>query len=216
MNSNDLLDIVGEAKEEHVLDAVNTRNGVQPQKKRLSLNRTFLIAAVIAMMLLLVGCVAVFLGLQERKIGESNSTKYVDDAGQRIDPTEVTVDVISLYGYQNSPNHLATQEWYQFISVYDPNFELMTDTNELGIPDNYYYSYNCYTWEMVNKVDEVCDKYSLKPMGEMLLVQNWDTETFLMHYRLVAFAMKMPKRIFPMEADIFTQRVLSILLLISN
>lgn len=178
MNSNDLLDIVGEAKEEHVLDAVNTRNGVQPQKKRLSLNRTFLIAAVIAMMLLLVGCVAVFLGLQERKIGESNSTKYVDDAGQRIDPTEVTVDVISLYGYQNSPNHLATQEWYQFISVYDPNFELMTDTNELGIPDNYYYSYNCYTWEMVNKVDEVCDKYSLKPIGEMLLVQNWDTELF--------------------------------------
>ena len=47
MNSNDLLDIVGEAKEEHVLDAVNTRNGVQPQKKRLSLNRAFLIAAVI-------------------------------------------------------------------------------------------------------------------------------------------------------------------------
>lgn len=56
MNSNDLLDIVGEAKEEHVLDAVNTRNGVQPQKKRLSLNRTFLIAAVIALLLFLVGC----------------------------------------------------------------------------------------------------------------------------------------------------------------
>ena len=51
MNSNDLLDVIGEAKEKHVLDAVNTRNGVQPQKKRLSLNRAFLIAAVIALML---------------------------------------------------------------------------------------------------------------------------------------------------------------------
>ena len=179
MNSNDLLDIVGEAKEKHVLDAVKTRTWVQPAKKRMSLNRVVLIAAAIALALLLVGCtVAYVLGLQDKKIGEITGTKYMDEAGQRIDPTEVTVDVISLYGYQNSPNHLATKEWYQFTAEYDPSFELLTDTNELGIPDNYYYSYNCYTWEMVNKVDEICQKYSLKPMGEMLLVQNWDTETF--------------------------------------
>ena len=97
MNSNDLLDIVGEAKEEHVLDAVNTRNGVQPQKKRLSLNRAFLIAAVIAMMLLLVGCtIAYVLSLQDLKIAEEDMVSHYGDDGKRTSPTEVTVDVLSL------------------------------------------------------------------------------------------------------------------------
>ena len=139
MNSNDLLDIVGEAKEKHVLDAVKTRTWVKPAKKRLSLNRVVLIAAVIALALLLVGCtVAYVLGLQDKKIGEITGTKYMDEAGQRIDPTEVTRDVISLYGYQGSPNYLAAQEWYEFTSQYDPDYALMTNSNDNGIPDNYY------------------------------------------------------------------------------
>lgn len=179
MNSNDLLDIVGEAKEKHVLDAVKTRTWVKPAKKRLSLNRVVLIAAVIALALLLVGCtVAYVLGLQYKKIGEITGTKYMDEAGQRIDPTEVTRDVISLYGYQGSPNYLAAQEWYEFTSQYDPDYALMTNSNDNGIPDNYYDSYHCYTWDMVKKLEEITQKYHLTPMGVMAVVQSRDTQTF--------------------------------------
>ena len=176
MTGKELLIALGDINPKYYEEA--EQEGLATEISHRGIHRPLLIAAIIALTALLVGCVAVFLGLQERKIGEYNSTKYVNNAGQRIDPTEITVDVISLYGYQNSPNYLATQEWYQFTAEYDPNFEQMVDTNELGIPDNYYYSYNCYTWEMVNKVDEICQKYNLKPMGEMLLVQNWDTELF--------------------------------------
>ena len=139
MNSNDLLDIVGEAKEEHVLDAVNTRNGVQPQKKRLSLNRAFLIAAVIAMMLLLVGCtIAYVLSLQDLKIAEEDMVSHYGDDGKRTSPTEVTVDVLSLRGFAGSANQKATLEWYEFVKIYDVS-KLPTDgENSLGIPDNYY------------------------------------------------------------------------------
>ena len=52
MNSNDLLDVIGDARDVHVLDAVKTRNGTRPEKKRLSIKRAVLIAAVIALALL--------------------------------------------------------------------------------------------------------------------------------------------------------------------
>ena len=166
MNSNDLLDIVGEAKEEHVLDAVNTRNEVQPQKKRLSLNRAFLIAAVIAMMLLLVGCtIAYVLSLQDLKIAEEDMVSHYGD-------------VLSLRGFAGSANQKATLEWYEFVKVYDAN-KIPTDgENSLGIPDNYYYVYDCKNWELVDKVDEIAEKYGLKLLSMDTVVQRWQTEIF--------------------------------------
>ena len=57
MNSNDILDMVGDAKGTYVWDAQKTRSGSAPAtKKKVSAKRTLLIAAMIALMLLLVGC----------------------------------------------------------------------------------------------------------------------------------------------------------------
>lgn len=57
MNSNDILDMVGDAKGTYVWDAQEVRSGsVSVSKKRPSMKRTLLIAAMIALMLLLVGC----------------------------------------------------------------------------------------------------------------------------------------------------------------
>lgn len=36
MNSNDLLDIIGDARDSHVLDAVKTRNGAHPKRSSFS------------------------------------------------------------------------------------------------------------------------------------------------------------------------------------
>ena len=179
MNSNDLLDIVGEAKGPYVLDAVNTRNGVQPQTKRLSLNRGFLIAAIIAMMLLLVGCtIAYVLSLQELKISEINVISHYGEDGKRQAPTEETRDVIAVRGYPGSSNQKATLEWFEFEQTYDPNLELLENENVHGIPDNYYYVYNCYTFEKVEKVDEICKKYGLKLLSMGTVVQRWQADVF--------------------------------------
>ena len=57
MNSNDLLDIIGDARDSHVLDAVKARNGAHPEQKQLIIKRVVLIAAVVALALLLcAGC----------------------------------------------------------------------------------------------------------------------------------------------------------------
>lgn len=179
MNSNDLIDVIGEAKEPYVLDAVNTRNGVQHQTKRISLNRGFLIAAIIAVMLLLVGCtIAYVLSLQELKISEINVIFHYGDDGKRQAPTEETRDVIAVRGYPGSANQRATLEWLEFEQTYDPNLELMENENVHGIPDNYYHVYNCYTWEKANKMDEICQKYGLKLLSTETIVQRWQTDIF--------------------------------------
>jgi len=57
MNANDILDLIGEAKDAHVWDAQAVRSGaVSNGTKRRTLNRTLLIAATVTLMLLLVGC----------------------------------------------------------------------------------------------------------------------------------------------------------------
>lgn len=177
MNSNDLLDVIGDARDVHVLDAVKTRNGTRPEKKRLSIKRAVLIAAVIALALLLVGCtVAYVLSLQKLKIAEEPGVRNFNVEGTWVSPTEVTQDIISIRGYPGSPNQLATQEWYEFEKTYDPDHELMADENVNGIPDNYYYAYNCYTWEMVDKVDEIANKYNLKLLSPETVVQRWQID----------------------------------------
>lgn len=55
MNVNQILDMIGDARGEFLLQAQQHRSGTE-QKPRLSLNRSLLIAAMIAAMLLLVGC----------------------------------------------------------------------------------------------------------------------------------------------------------------
>lgn len=53
MNSNDLFDLIGETPERYVIDTVDIG---QEQSKKLSSNRVWLIAAIITLIVLLVGC----------------------------------------------------------------------------------------------------------------------------------------------------------------
>lgn len=153
---------------------------VRPERKVRKRPRILLIAAIVALMLLLVGCVAVvFMGLQERTIGTHVSDIRPPQGGEAGEPTTVEREVVTLFGYEGTPHYQAMQEWYAFTERYDPDLELLTNTNELGIPDNYWYGYFCYTWEMVEKLEEILEKYDLKPLGVEAVVQNWDTEIFL-------------------------------------
>lgn len=61
MNSNDILDIVGDAKSTYVWDAQQIRNGpILVARNRYSRQRVYVLAAAIAAMLLLVGCTVAY------------------------------------------------------------------------------------------------------------------------------------------------------------
>jgi len=177
MNAKQLLTVIGEAQDDYISAAIQTREGTAPVR-HLSGKRALLLAAVITLALLLVGCAVVYvLSLQEMKVGETTVTQRFNDEGRKIEPTEVQEDVISLNSHSDSPLRQATREWYEFLESYDTDkallYEAGNDPNPHGIPDDYWGIYGCYTWDMVSKVDEIAQKYGLKLLSRDTLVQTW-------------------------------------------
>lgn len=166
MNTNELLDLIGETKGSLVWKTQKHWDGTHKTKK-LSLKRTFLIAAIIALLLFLVGCTVVYvLHLEDLVVRKHTSTI------QRTEQEEA--DAISLISLQNI-NQPALVEWLDFLKSYDPDRSLMAanDNNESGIPEPYHLVYGCYTWDMVEKLDEIAEKYDLQLLSEDVNLQAY-------------------------------------------
>jgi len=158
MNVNDILDMVGEAKGSYVWDAQQVRSSQSVSaSKRASLGRIWLIAAIVALMLLLMGCALMVMRLQHLTV---DSPSFIDYWGEER-------NVISLQGFEGSENYEAFQEWKTFLDSYDQDNSILYANNDfyLVCPDEYY-SYECYSWEMVEKLEEICEKYDLEPLGK--------------------------------------------------
>lgn len=149
--------------------------------KRRSLRRPLLVAAAIAAALLLVGCGIVYaLRLQDMSIGKASYTQRFDDKGKAIDPVEKSMDIITPYGRSGDAIQQALKEWYEFQESYDQDHALMTNEPDIpSIPNQYEYTYSCYTQEMVDKVDEIAAKYNLKLLDEWIPFQRYQSDIFL-------------------------------------
>lgn len=149
--------------------------------KTRSLRRPLLVAAAIAAALLLVGCGIVYaLRLQDMSIGKASYTQRFDDKGKAIDPVEKSVDIITPYGRSGDAIQQALKEWYEFQESYDPDGALLTDEPDIpDIPNQYEYTYSCYTQEMVDKVNEIAAKYDLKLLEEWIPFQRYQSDIFL-------------------------------------
>ena len=149
--------------------------------KTRSLRRPLLVAAAIAAALLLVGCGIVYaLRLQDMSIGKATYTQRFDDKGKAIDPVEKSMDIITPYGRSGDAIQQALKEWYEFQESYDPDYLLATNEPDIpGIPNQYEYTYSCYTQEMVDKVNEIAAKYDLKLLDEWIPFQRYQSDIFL-------------------------------------
>ena len=149
--------------------------------KTRSLRRPLLVAAAIAAALLLVGCGIVYaLRLQDMSIGKATYTQRFDDKGKAIDPVEKSMDIITPYGRSGDAIQQALKEWYEFQESYDPDYLLATNEPDIpDIPNQYEYTYSCYTQEMVDKVNEIAAKYDLKLLDEWIPFQRYQSDIFL-------------------------------------
>lgn len=171
MKAETLLDIIGSARDCYVADAM-----AEPQAKHhLRLNRLGLIAALAAVALVLTGCVAVVLHLQDKKIGESTSTRQRDVYGNLVEPTQLHEDVIYPYAPADSPMQQAAREWhdYRFSPQMPDDWDMEMDQS---LPENYQYIYRCYSWDMANKLDEIMEKYGLKLLEAELTAQSYQKD----------------------------------------
>ncbi len=142
--------------------------------------KMWLIAALVALALLLVGCAAVFLWMQDRSIGQETYTQRFDAQGHYIEPTEKTMDTVTLFGSGGSDLQKALAEWLEFQQNYPDFTELnLTDEDAEKIPERYHYTYGCYTFEMVEAVEEIAAKYNLKLLDTEISFQRYQYESVL-------------------------------------
>lgn len=148
MTAMDLLETIGSIKDKYVLEA--DCRSVHSQK-HISIRRTLLIAAVIALILMLVGCAVVYiLNLQNMKVGEYNA--FIPSSEAKPIGQVISSKMISLQGFTGNPNCKASLEWQKFSEIYDQDGNLLkeTDTHDFQEPIEYM-SYYCYTQEMKKK-----------------------------------------------------------------
>ena len=177
MNSKELLCAFGSISHKYYDEA---ENETLPTS-RITLRRPLLIAALIALMAVLVGCTVVYvLRLQDMSIGKETYTQYFNEEGLAIDPTEKERDILTLFGHNGDKIQLALTEWYNFLEAYDPNGEYMTnEPDNPDIPNRYEHTYYCYTQDMVNKLDTIVQKYQLELLEEPVVFQRYQSHIFL-------------------------------------
>ncbi len=176
MKGEDLFRGLNEVDPKFIEEA-ETVTHLQGERKLLSLRRSVLIAAVIAMLLMLVGCAIVYvLSMKEIHIGQQqtyqNVFEYDPDTGEAvayIGQEPVTEEILTLAGIQGSRNYQAAQEWFVFKQEYDPDLSITTELHRNGTVPEFpeeYGSYNIYSQEMKDKLDEILEKYDLKLIGK--------------------------------------------------
>lgn len=180
MTGKDLLIGLGDISQKYYNEAEN--DSLAAVSSRKSIRRPLLIAAIIALTAVLVGCAVVYaLRLQDMSIGKETYTQTFDDEGKYLEePVEKTRDIITIYGHSGDPIQKALTEWFEFLNTYDPDGKLMDNNpDHEEIPNQYEYTYSCYTQDMIHKVDEIAAKYNLKLLEEPIVFQAWEGDLFL-------------------------------------
>lgn len=128
--------------------------------------RIWLIAAVVALAALLVGCAAYYVLSMERvKIGESAGQRdytLVDGVYEK-DPHTVSTSILTLSGLEGSNAYKACADYYAFQEEYDRNMEQMIEAGTL--PEDFW---DTYADTMDAKAAKLAEQYHLKPTGNLL------------------------------------------------
>lgn len=74
----------------------------------------------------------------------------------------VSLERCNAFGGPDSPRDLADREWNEFLNSYCEEGAMDMKAALENLPENYCYTYECYTQEMADKLDEIAGKYNLK------------------------------------------------------
>lgn len=156
--------------------------GRKESMRKAKSKRILRIAAAVAVAVMLPGAAyaAGLFGLQEVNLGKKEFEVPV-----RIEEGEIgteekfkmekfKVDMISLQGMADSPEAKACNEWLDFYESYDADGSIAAKIgNEPTEFREEYGAYSCYTREMADKIDELCEKYQLKKREEPIIEDDY-------------------------------------------
>ena len=136
--------------------------------------RMWLIAAIITVMVFMMGCAIVYaLKMENLWIADSNGDKLIigDDGITIIGTESVEQQVLTLAGLKGTAGYQASVEWYEFKQEYDPDHSIYAElVNKDKIPEfpDAYDGYNLYSQEMKDALDGILKKNGLNPQGVRL------------------------------------------------
>lgn len=172
MNAMDLIYGLNNVQDSYIISAAKFR---QRKPKRLPKKKLWLIAAMIVLTLLLVGCAVVYvLRLQDLKVGEYRYTAptVYDEKGEPVPvPTHPLQTVLSAQG----ANQQALMEWDAYCRQNAP----VSERDAAEIPEQYRRNYGCHSWEMVEKLKEIAATYGLKLLSSQVVCQQYETGVLL-------------------------------------
>ena len=169
MKEKRMFHALGSVSDKFIEEMYGPNEAQQKRTGRHSAGRMWLIAAIVAAMVLLMGCAVYVLKMQDMKLGDE--TLYYDifsDEGY-VGREPVEMEVLTFAGVKGSPGYQAAKEWFDFIKTYDPDGKIYSSVwkNVPEFPEEYS-SYNLYSQEMKDALDSILQKYSLKPVGSLL------------------------------------------------
>ncbi len=154
MTRHEYLKLMNGARDKFVMEAIQSRQ--QTRHTGIRKNKFFLIAAVIAAILVLAGCAAHFLGLWDLLLPEK--VEVIPSIQDDPEKKPYEVDVISLAGFMETPESQALAQWQAFLEGYDHQ----TSTNEIFAPGTSYNLYQVLDQTMADKLDGIMAQYGLK------------------------------------------------------
>ena len=166
MKGKDLLESMCYVNSKYIEEAENIQ--LRSQAPVRTFRRPLLIAALIGMMLMLVGCVVVYvLRMQDVKIGEATATRdyRLVDGTYVEDPHEVSENILTLAGLKGTNAYQACADFYVFKEEYTRNME---DRMTAGTLPEGFFENDTYGKAMTAKAEELAQQYGLKLEGEYL------------------------------------------------
>lgn len=122
-----------------------------------------------------------FFGLRDLHLGKENVMDLSERDSWEEEITEEDIprreaDMISLGGISGSPEYMAYNEWRKFQENYDTDGTLLAEIGNgfAGLEEGYELIYNCYTQEMVDEVDWLCEEYDLSRLTGFYLAKDYD------------------------------------------
>ena len=182
MNGKDLLIGLGTISHKYYEEAEN--GNIMATAKYKTVRKPLLIAVIIGLLMLLIGCAAYFYSLQQLVVIDHKKEviavieeDFSKNATETISETDsgpyVAEKVLSLQGYEGSPTYLALQEWWEYAidyTIQNPELRFSSDYQR----PQAYTKYPCYSQDMVDKVDEICNKYGLHLLGKSTFITDAD------------------------------------------
>ena len=146
------------------------RNFYRDMGGRKNPRRIFLLAAVIALASVLVGCGVLYalhrqqLRIADREIYDMPWVELSEENEMGAIPQQV----LTTSGPEDSKRYQAAKEWNEFAVSHAQDYD-WEDT--LLFPAEYEH-YEVHSQEMADKLEEILDKYDLKPIGAQVVSQN--------------------------------------------